>query len=82
MNGRTHFLLRKRRNPAKRLLLDSEMEEAEENIIKLTRKIEELEEKITTHQRRENLFLHVKEKLCKLYELGVIDSDGEYIEEK
>ena len=85
MNGRTHFLLRKKRNPAKRSLLDREMEEAEEtkeSIIKLTSKIEELEEKITTHQRREDLLLQDKEKLCKLYELGVIDSDGEYIEDK
>ena len=83
MNGRTYFLLRKKRNPGKRSLLDREMEEAEEtkeNITKLTSKIEELEEKINVHQRREDELLQDKEKLCKLYELGIIDSDGEYIE--
>ena len=83
MNGRTYFLLRKKRNPWKRSLLDREMEEAEEtkeNITKLTSKIEELEEKINVHQRREDELLQDKEKLCKLYELGIIDSDGEYIE--
>ena len=83
MNGRTYFLLRKKRNPGKRSLLDREMEEAEEtkeNITKLTSKIEELEEKINVHQRREDELLQDKEKLCKLYELGIIDSDGEYNE--
>ena len=83
MNGRTYFLLRKKRNPGKGSLLDREMEEAEEtkeNITKLTSKIEELEEKINVHQRREDELLQDKEKLCKLYELGIIDSDGEYNE--
>ena len=83
MKGRTYFLLRKKRNPGKRSLLDREMEEAEEtkeNITKLTSKIEELEEKINVHQRREDELLQDKEKLCKLYELGIIDNDGEYNE--
>ena len=57
-----------------------EAEETKENITKLTSKIEELEEKINVHQRREDELLQDKEKLCKLYELGIIDSDGEYIE--
>ena len=84
-SGRTHFLLRKRENFRKRTLQDREAEEAEEhkeNIKKLSNKINELELMVKTHQDREDLFLQDKEKLVKLYQLGVIDSDGEYIEDK
>ena len=56
--------------------------ETKENICKLTGKIKDLEEKFNAHQNREDLLLQDKEKLCKLYELGVIDSDGDYIEDK
>ena len=85
MNGRTHFLLRKGKHHGKKSLQDREKqdaEEAKENISRLTDKIKELEERINVHQSRENSFLQDKEKLCKLYELGIIDSDGEYIEDK
>ena len=85
MNGRTHFLLRKGKHHGKKSLQDREMqdaEEAKENISRLTNKIKELEERVNVHQSRENSLLQDKEKLCKLYELGIIDSDGEYIEDK
>ena len=85
MNGRTHFLMRKEKHQSKRSYQDRVMNDAEvtkENISKLTDKIKDLEEKINAHQNREDLLLQDKEKLCKLYELGVIDSDGEYIEDK
>ena len=45
----------------------------------LAKKIKEMVKAIDEHKRRENLFLQDKEKLVKLYQLGKIDSDGEYI---
>ena len=60
----------------------NDTEETKENICKLTGKIKDLEEKINAHQNREDLLLQDKEKLCKLYELGIIGSDGDYIEDK
>ena len=38
-----------------------------------------MEKAIDEHKRRENLLLQDKEKLVKLYQLGKIDNDGEYI---
>ena len=58
------------------------MEEVEEKIIKLTNKIEELEVKNTVNRVEKTYFLQDNDKLSKLYELGVIDSDGEYIENR
>ena len=79
MNGRTHFLMRKEKHHSKRSYQDRAMNDAEEtkeNICKLAGKINDLEDKINAHQNREDLLLQDKEKLWKLYELGVIDSDG------
>ena len=53
-----------------------------ENKSRLTDKIKELEVRINVHQSWENSLLQNKEKLYKLHELGIIDSDGEYIEDK
>ena len=54
-------------------------EEEKRKTIKLEERIKELEERIHIHEDREDWFLKNKEKLDKLYELGKIDSDGEYI---
>ena len=55
-------------------------EESKRKTLELKQKIEQLEDTIADYQRREDLFLKDKEKLVKLYQLGKIDSDGEYIE--
>ena len=60
----------------------NDAEETKENISKLTDKIKDFEEKINVHQNREDLLLQDKEKLYKLVEFGVIDSDVKYIENK
>ena len=49
---------------------------------RLTDKIKDLEERINDYQNREDILLRDKEKLCKLYELGVIHSEGKYFEDR
>ena len=81
-NGRTHFLLRTKSINNKRKLHEMEVDTIEvtkEANNNLAKKIKEMEKAIDEHKRRENLFLQDKEKLVKLYQLGNIDSNGEYI---
>ena len=83
-NGRTHFLMRSKPSRNKRKLHEMEVdtiEETKEANTKLAKKISELEKAIDEHKRREDLFLQDKEKLVKLYQMGKIDSDGEYIDD-
>ena len=55
-------------------------EESKRKTLELKQKLEQLEDTIADHQRREDLFLKNKEMLVKFYKLGKIDSYGEYIE--
>ena len=44
-------------------------------------KIEELHEKMVKYEDAQNELLADRGKLCKLYQEGIINSDGEYIPE-
>ena len=81
--GKSHFLLRpvaRRNDNIGRL---NEEEKAEENariINDLKDKLDEMKTQITKYERdQEEAFVN-KEKLVKLYDRGIIDSDGEYNE--
>ena len=85
MNGRTHFLMRSQLENRKRKIHDIEMdlnEETKNEIKNYKEKINDLQKEIEQYQRTNDDLLQDKEKLCKLYEYGVIDSDGEPIENK
>ena len=57
-------------------------EESKEDSLSLNSKKEELESKINEYKNREGKFYDNKKKLIKLYQIRVIDSDGELIEDK
>ena len=61
--------------------VDRRKESKEVSLI-LNSKIEELESKINEYKNREEEFYDNKKKLIKLYQIRVIDSDGELIEDK
>ena len=83
--GRTHFLISSRSIKLKRKYKEMECDGfEEEKKKKKTReheeKIKQLEVSISIYEEREDGFLKDKEKLVKLYQLGKIDSDGEFID--
>ena len=81
--GKTYFLARK---PKERIegVLEEEIEEIKENsngeVDRLKRKITELSAKIDDYQLMEEESIKNKGSLAKLYDLGVVDSDGDYKE--
>ena len=56
-------------------------EERKHKLNELNLKIKQLEGIVTIHEQREDEFLKDKEKLVILYQKGIINSDGEAIEE-
>ena len=82
---RSYFLLAKYANRHRRhedSMNVDRREESKEASLSLKSKIEELELKINEYKNREEEFFDNKEKLIKLYQIRVIDSDGELIEDK
>ena len=80
--GKSHFLMKdcnvgiKRKNP------DEEMEENinhNKKIDELKTSIKSLEFKIDEYEKNQDELLTDRGKLVKLYQEGVIDSDGEYV---
>ena len=55
-------------------------EEYDRNVEKLQPKFLSLEEKINEYETNQNDLQNDREKLAKLYEEGVINNDGEYID--
>ena len=81
--GKSHFLMRDLKSGRKRKHPDEEMKGVDDNdkkIEKMKSTIKSLEDKIDEYERNQNDLLNDRGKLVKLYEEGVIDSDGEYIE--
>ena len=81
--GKSHFLMRdcnvgiKRKNP------DEEMKEDinhNKKIDELKTTIKSIEFKIDEYEKNQDELLADRGKLVKLYQEGVIDSDGEYVE--
>ena len=81
--GKTYFLARKQRAIAEEAknVADEEVKgPAEEEVLHLKEKLDELSEKIHDYEQMEEDALKHKESLSKLYERGIINSDGEYVE--
>ena len=79
-NGRTNHLLRKfgKRKWDQMESDDKEkLKEAEAKLKNMESTIEKLENKVKDYMYTQESLLQDKEKLCKLYEEGYIDSDGE-----
>ena len=78
--GKSHFLMRgdqgywKRKHPDEEMKVDNDQKKM---IDELSHKITSLEEKINDYAKNEHELLLDREKLVKLYQEGVIDSDGE-----
>ena len=78
--GKSHFLMRgdqgywKRKHPDEEMKVDNDQLKI---IEELSHKITSLEEKIDDYAKNEHELLLDREKLVKLYQEGVIDSDGE-----
>ena len=82
--GNSNFLLRPVIKKNGRINRREEEEKAEENsriIHDLKERLDEMNSQITLYERDQEVAFENKEKLAKLYEKGVIDSDGEYKEE-
>ena len=82
--GRSHFILRDFKRKRKYIEIENDMRVDQQENSKeeeLKHKLKLLEERIAVHQEREEGFLKDKEKLVILYQTGVINSDGEAIEE-
>ena len=82
--GRSHFLMRDFKRKRKWSEIEDDMivdEERKHKLNELNLKIKQLEEIVTIHEQREDGFLKDKEKLVILYQKGIINSDGEAIEE-
>ena len=78
--GKSHFLMREIQRDRKRKHPDEESKEDNQQLKKieeLNLKIASLEQKIDEYDKREDDLLIDRGKLAKLYEEGVIDSDGE-----
>ena len=85
MKGRSHFLMRRAAPFRARKYQDIEMDDREEVKSQLkgySKRIKELEDTVAEYDERQDMLLKDKEKLVRLYELGVIDSDWEPIEER
>ena len=81
--GKTYFLARKQRAIAEEAknVADEEVKgPAEEEVLHLKEKLDELSAKIHDYEQMEEDALKHKESLSKLYERGIINSDGEYVE--
>ena len=79
---KSHYLMRDARRDLKRKHPEEEMkvdEKYDRNVEKIQSKILSLEEKINEYETNQNDLLNDRGKLVKLYEEGVINSDGEYI---
>ena len=84
-NGRSHFLLRDA--PRKRKVYEMEtdnslLKAAQSKIKELENKTNEQYNQLTKYEETQESLLKDKEKLCKLYEMGYINSDGEPTEER
>ena len=79
--GRSHFLFRsmtlKKTNNADSME-EEKFRHEDEYIKQLEQNLDSLKAQVEMHEQREDEALENREKLAKLYELGVIDSDGEY----
>ena len=78
--GKSHFLMRDTKKFRKRKWPDEEMkmEDGRQKIIDdLSSKIAILKKKIDEYNQKEDELLSDRGKLVKLYEEGIIDSDGE-----
>lgn len=79
--GKSHFLMRKVKQRAAKGSSEEHKEsskEKSEDVKQLETKLKELQNKISWFEEKEEEAFHNKGQLSKLYELGVIDSDGEY----
>ena len=81
--GKSHYLMRdfksgiKRKNPEEEMKVD---EKWDRNVEKLQTEIIFLKEKINEYEHNQNDLLNDRGKLVKLYQEGIIDSDGDFIE--
>ena len=81
--GRSHFLIRDFKRKRKWYEMEEELKidgQGSSKLDELKLKIKQLDEKVATHEEREDGFLKDKEKLVILYQNGIIDNDGEAIE--
>ena len=82
--GKSHFLLRdsqinrKRKHPEEEMKVD---EDQYKKIEKLQTTIQSLENKIDKYKSQQEDLLNDREKLVKLYQEYIIDSNGEYKEQ-
>ena len=82
--GRTHFLLRDFNRKRKWYEIENDMNvdfKSNDKVKELEAKIKSLEEQVENFNNAQDELLKDKEKLVVLYQKGVIDSDGEAIEE-
>ena len=82
-NGRTHYLIKSTRKRKFGQIKDDnrdKLKDQERKIQQLNASIDELSKKIDWYQSQEEENFKNKESLVKLYQMDIIDSDGEYKE--
>ena len=82
--GRTHFLLRDIKRKRRWYEMEDDMkvdDKSDDKVKELKSKIKSLEDQIENFSLTQDELLKDKEKLVVLYQKGIIDSDGEAIEQ-
>ena len=81
--GKTYFLARSTRERVEEIkdfAGEEEEKHGENETDQLKKKIDELSEKLQEHEMMEEEASKHKKSLAKLYDLGIVNSDGEYVE--